>query len=232
MATKQLDVKDQLVGSLKAQGGYTVSHLLSELIEKAFNLKNKGITNVIVGLALPLIISKFTKWEVSKEFLSGFGITAFDGAATLLQNMTAEEGKKKEVSVNSFLTDSFGLKGYNLGSDEQYQLPNGLIVMALPNGNYMDQQGNVYTYAQIQQIATSGAMPMQQGMQQIMPVAGFGDDEEDDLDDEDIADDYDLLMDELDREIALQGDDDEEDVTRVVGSRAVTLNGTRSIDLH
>ncbi len=225
-------LKSAALAAAKVQGGHTAAFLISEVVEKAFSIKNKGIVNLIVGITLPLLCNKvLAKWKIDDEFVVGLSLSAFDGATTILQNMVGTE--KKEVGVNEFLKDAIHLNGdkaKTLGyAEEIFTLPNGLQVMELPNGTFMDQQGNVYNYQQLQQMSARGAMAP---VQQIMPVAGFGEDEED-LDDDDLdldVDEYDLMMDELSRDVDLQGDDEEE---RLESRSSVVLNGTtRDIRLY
>ncbi len=207
--------------AISTQAGYTVADMLGKLIARLFNITDRAVINMIIGIAIPFSIKKwFKNWKIPDQFLGGMYITGWNGLATLIYNLTNSE--KKNVTVNGLLSSWFGFPNTELagskkglGQDNNYiQLPNGVVVAPLPNGNYIDQQGNVYTPAQISSFYQTQQLPAQ---------ALYGDDDGD----EDTVKDFELLMGKLSNTLnRFSGDEGEEETREYRKEQDITLNGT------
>jgi hypothetical protein len=170
---------EPMYSGFNTQAGYTITSFLGRLISKLFNLPDRAVVNVVLGGILPYVIKKFLKWKLPNEFVGGMFLNGFDGLATIINN--AVSSTKQDVTVNGLLANVLSFPTSSLagdkalGQDTQYlSLPNGMVVAPLPNGNYIDMQGNVYTLQELQNMSQM-MLPQQQYRQQ--PIL-YGDDKE------------------------------------------------------
>jgi hypothetical protein len=220
-----------LVPAISTQAGYTVADLLGKLIGKLFNVQDRAIINLIIGVVIPYSIKRwFKSWKIPDQFLGGMYISGWNGLATVIYNMTNAENKN--VTVNGLLSNWFGFPTTDLagskkglGQDNYYQLPNGVIVAPLPNGNFIDQQGNVYTQSDLESLYS----PQQRQIspQNYQPVL-YG--EEEDEEEEEIKD-FELLMGKLSKSLnSLSGENEGEDDVRFRDGDFV-LNGSNESEI-